>query len=89
MADPGVDDEEFEAGGCESEGDDLGREAPAVQKHRSVGLAEQRRRLVHDAGRGANDTVLGELANPGQGRTVEVQTPHIVESHRDGAFERG
>jgi hypothetical protein len=89
VAHPGVHDDEGEAGALEAEIDDLGVEGAAVEEDGRVGLAEQRRRLVHDAGRGADGDVLGELADAGERFAVEFELPDIVEREGDGTLDRG
>ena len=83
-----VDEEQFEAGLGEPERDDLRIERAAVEEHGVVGLAEQRRGLVHDAGRSADDLVLGEATDAGERRAVEPEPPHVVERDRDRTLDR-
>ena len=86
---PGVDDENHEARLVEAERHDLRLERATVEENRVVAHAEQRRRLVHDAGRGSDGDVLGALADPGKGWAVETQLPDVIQGERHRAFDRG
>ena len=72
----------------------LDRAVAAVEQDRVAGGAAQRRRLVHAAGRGLRDGVLGvgaDRGEPGAGRVVvaEAQPAQVGQRHGDGALERG
>ena len=73
----------------ESEGDHVGVEAAAVEEDPGVGFAEERRRLVHDARRRADDAVLGELSDLRERGAVEAESPVLVEGERHRALDGG
>ena len=83
VRDLGVDDQADQPGSRQAERHRAGAEVAAVQVDGAVLGAEQRGRLVHDAGGGADDVVLGTLAD-GQtsSRAAQAGAGQIVEELR-------
>ena len=86
---PRVDDQDRQPGLGQTQRDDVGNQGAAVEEDRRVGLAKQRRGLIHDPGGGTDDDVFGALPDPGQGRPVQPEPPGGVEGERDRALDRG
>jgi len=87
VAHAGVDDEQFEAGGIETERDDLGLEGSAVEEHGRVPASEQRGRLVHDAGRCSDGHILSQLTDFRELGAAQAELPDVAQRQRDRALE--
>jgi hypothetical protein len=89
VRDPSIHHEQGETGGGEAQRHHLGCQGAAVEEDRGIRFAEQRRRLIHDAGRGADELVLGELPHAGERGPGEAEAPQVVEREGDGALDGG
>ena len=85
----GVEHQQLETGSGQVESHLIGVVAAAVEEQRVVGGAQDRRRLVHQAGRRADELVLAALRQPGAVEQPDVQRVQVGEGGEDGALERG
>ena len=85
----GVQDQDFQAGAARVEPNLLGRVGPAVEEQRMAGGAQGRGGLVHQAGRGPDEDVLGAPGQLGSLQTGDLEVVEVGQSSEHGALQSG
>jgi hypothetical protein len=86
---PGVDDQQGQASRGRIERDRRGGPVAAVQEQRVTGPAVQRRDLVHDPARHADELLLGPVGQGGELGLRQVMAVEFGQGEGGGAFQRG